>query len=163
MQNDIFFRVKGHLVRRPELYHTDTGKTFTYIVIAQNYMVRDEERDSTEGQAFLRKVRYYPLIAWEDLAITAGELKKGALITVEGTISPYARAINGNLKTEIKLIAKTIYLVNGNKMQYYASANTPNVDKELEEQPIGDGEFPLDISEVSEAGDAAIPDPEIPF
>lgn len=160
MHKGNFFQVEGNLTRKPEVYYSDGGNAYTYINVANNYMVRAKELDSDKGQGYLKKVHYFSVLAWGEIALSAQDLEKGTHVTVEGRIETYTKEIDGNPQTFMKLVAKTIYRLNGNKMQYYASAGNQDA-KGKEYVPVPTDDFPLDISEVGQ--DDACLDPEIPF
>lgn len=157
MNKGNFFQVEGNLTRKPELYYSDSGNAYTYINVANNYMVRAKELDSDKGQGYLKKAHFFSVFVRGEMALSVQDLEKGNHVTVEGRIETYKKEINGTPQTFMKLVAQTIYKLNGNKMQYYAGSGHQNTQDKGE---VATEDFPLDISEV---GHDSFVDPEIPF
>lgn len=100
-------KIKGNLVRDPELKHTITGKDVCMISIATNSFYTKNGKKITD-------VSYFDVEAWDVIAENCVKnFKKGNSIIVEGRLKQDRWEKDGKTQSRVKITASNVeFLIN---------------------------------------------------
>ncbi|MDR1622901.1 MAG: single-stranded DNA-binding protein [Synergistaceae bacterium] len=166
----------GNLARDPEFRYTVDKRAWARFTVAVGFAWKNKNGEYQEGTDFI------PITAWGPLAERCGRyLKKGSSVLVEGKIKvrSYEARDGSGKKYATDVAADNVQFV-GSKQSSEgeefsgavpgvpASSSRPAVSndadfgKSVREKGFGDGDFPMDFSEMGENGEGE-PEAEIPF
>ena len=98
----------GHVGQTPELLSTKTGQPYTRLSIATHRRWKDNEEKWQE------QTDWHPVMVWGAQAkICAQGINKGALVFVEGQLSPYSQTKeDGTVETRQSIHAQRVSFFN---------------------------------------------------
>jgi single-strand DNA-binding protein len=162
----------GNLARDPEVRYTVDKRAWVRFTVAVGFSWKNKNGEYQEGTDFI------PITAWGALAERCGRyLKKGSSVLVEGKIKvrSYEARDGGGKKYTTDVAADEVQFVGPkrgpegesfggapNEMPRPALGEDANFGKSVREKGFGEGDFPMDFSEVGEDGEGE-PEAEIPF
>lgn len=137
----------GRLTRDIELRRTNDGTPYTFFTLAVNNW-----RGGNQTADFI------PCSAWRQTAeMMHNNLKKGALIGVEGRVNTYTKNDNGNNNTIVNILVENITFLesknqtsgrqqdsnynNDNNNQQMTFSNEPTFDQSNVTEPANDSSF----------------------
>jgi single-strand DNA-binding protein len=162
----------GNLARDPEVRYTVDKRAWVRFTIAVGFSWKNKNGEYQEGTDFV------PITAWGPLAERCGRyLKKGSSVLVEGKIKvrSYEARDGSGKKYATDVAADDVQFVGPKRsaegegpISVTNDAPRPplgddaNFGKSVREKGFGEGDFPMDFSEMEEDGEGE-PEAEIPF
>jgi single-strand DNA-binding protein len=172
----------GNLARDPEVRYTVDKRAWVRFTIAVGFSWKNKNGEYQDGTDFI------PITAWGPLAERCGRyLKKGSSVLVEGKIKvrSYEARDGSGKKYTTDVAADEVQFVGPKRgaegeefsgatstsggrpavasdVPRPAVANDANFGKSVREKGFGDGDFPMDFSEMEEDGEGE-PESDIPF
>jgi single-strand DNA-binding protein len=162
----------GNLARDPEIRYTVDKRAWVRFTIAVGFSRKDKNGEYQEGADFI------PVTVWGPLAERCERyLKKGSSVLVEGKIKTrtYEARDGSGKKYATDVAADDVHFVGPKRSaegeEGFSGAastssgrpavgNDADFGKSIREKGFGNGDFPMDFSEMGEGGE---PEAEIPF
>ena len=164
----------GNLARDPEVRYTVDKRAWVRFTVAVGFSWKNKNGEFQDGTDFV------PVVVWGPLADRCGRyLKKGSAVLVEGKIKVRSyEARDGSGKkystdveaTEVMFVGpkksgESEDFMGGSGGQHASSSpfgDDADFGKSVREKGFGDGDFPMDISEIGPGADDDS-EAEIPF
>ena len=153
----------GNLARDPEIRYTVDKRAWARFTVAVGFSWKNKNGEYQDGTDFI------PVVVWGPRAdFCARYLKKGSSVLVEGKIKVRSfEAKDGSGKKYATDVEATDVQFVGAKRSSEAddlggAGDDANFGKSMREKGFGDSDFPMDFSEMGEAGEGES-DAEIPF
>jgi single-strand DNA-binding protein len=161
----------GNLARDPEVRYTVDKRAWVRFTVAVGFSWKNKNGEFQDGTDFI------PITAWGSLAERCGRyLKKGSSVLIEGKIKvrSYEARDGSGKKYSTDVAADDVQFVGpkrsaegeefggGERERPAPVGDDANFGKSVREKGFGDGDFPMDISEMEEDGEGES-EAEIPF
>ncbi|MDR2180364.1 MAG: single-stranded DNA-binding protein [Synergistaceae bacterium] len=160
----------GNLARDPEVRYTVDKRAWVRFTVAVGFSWKNKNGEYQEGTDFI------PITAWGPLAERCGRyLKKGSSVLIEGKIKvrSYEARDGSGKKYATDVAADEVQFIGPKRSAEGeefgdavgeaprpALAEDANFGKSVREKGFGNGDFPMDFSEMDDSGES---EAEIPF
>jgi single-strand DNA-binding protein len=160
----------GNLTRDPEVRYTVDKRAWVRFTVAVGFSWKNKNGEFQEGTDFI------PVTGWGPLAERCGRyLKKGSSVLIEGKIKvrSYEARDGSGKKYATDVAADDVQFIGPKKSAEAedlggtvseavrpALGDDANFGKSVREKGFGEGDFPMDFSEMEDDGE---PESDIPF